>query len=66
MPNRPRAATDTIATHAFLIVRFSERRKIAVRRETSKRGSLFAILAKTFESIFQCSRFIKRPDDAVA
>jgi hypothetical protein len=54
MPNRPRAAADTIAIHAFLIVRFSERRKIAVKRETSKRSNLFPALAKIFESIFRC------------
>ena len=54
MPKRPRATADTIAIHAFLIVRFSERRKIAVRRETPRRGGLFPILAKTFESIFRC------------
>jgi hypothetical protein len=59
MPNRPRAAADTIAIHAFLIVRFSERRKIAVRKETSKRGGLFPIQANIFESIFRCRRLHK-------
>jgi hypothetical protein len=37
MPNRPRAAADTIAIDAFLIVRFSERRKSPLKGDFQER-----------------------------
>jgi hypothetical protein len=37
MPNRPRVAADTIAIHAFLIVKFSERRKSPLEGDSQER-----------------------------
>jgi hypothetical protein len=60
MPNRPRAAADTIAIHAFLIVRFSERRKSPLEGRPAREAAYSQYWQKLSNQSFGVGRFIKR------
>jgi hypothetical protein len=60
MPNRPRAAADTITMHAFLIVRFSERRKSPSEGRPPREAAYSQYPQKLSNQSSDVSRFTKR------